>query len=167
MKKVFLVFVLTFLFKFGFSQKLKINSESQITIDTIVTFDSLSSVEIYNGIKKWSSANFNNIKEVTIYDTPDEIQFRYIQNVENGYGSSTTPIKTTLTIKIKTGKIRAEFSKMSWAEHGNTYESVLIKNDGTFRDNKPSRSMLLSTENNFITCIQNIYKAIMVKEDNW
>lgn len=165
MKKLALFLFLVSIFKIGFSQKIKVSSENQIIIDSIITIDSIPNTEIYNGIKKWASSNFKNIKEVMIFDSPEEIQYRYIQDIDNG--STLIPIYTTLTIKIKTGKIKLEFSKMSWAEYGTTYESVLIKNDGTFRDNKPSRNMIKSTEDNFKLTLQNILKNINSKNDNW
>ena len=63
------------LFNTGFTQKLKINSDKQIVIDTTVYFDSISSVNIHKALKKWASTKFENVNESIIYDTPEEIHF--------------------------------------------------------------------------------------------
>ena len=75
MKKSIFILVLMVLFNTGFTQKLKINSDKQIVIDTTVYFDSISSVNIYKALKKWASTNFENVNESIIYDTPEEIHF--------------------------------------------------------------------------------------------
>ncbi len=95
--KRFLMFLFLMAFiSIGHSQKVKINSEKRIVIDSVVYFDTLSVNEIYNAVKKWSVSSFVNVKEVTVYDIPEEVQFRYVQNVDNGYGF--TPINTTINI---------------------------------------------------------------------
>lgn len=158
------LFLMAFI-SIGYSQKVKINSEKRIVIDSVVSFDTLSVNEIYNAVKKWSVTNFENVKEVTVYDSPEEIHFRYVQNVDNGYGF--TPINTTIIIKIKKGKMRIEFSNMSWRDGGTLFESVYLKNDGTLRDNKPCRTTYLSVESNFKLGIDGIAKNLKQSKDNW
>ncbi len=164
--KRFLMFLFLMAFiSIGHSQKVKINSEKRIVIDSVVYFDTLSVNEIYNAVKKWSVSSFVNVKEVTVYDIPEEVQFRYVQNVDNGYGF--TPINTTITIKIKKGKMRIEFANMSWRDGGTLFESVYLKNDGTLRDNKPCRTNYFSIESNFKLCVDGIAKNLKEPKDSW
>ena len=149
----------------GHSQKVKISSEKRIVVDSVVSFDTLSVNEIYNAVKKWSVSNFVNVKEVTVYDSPEEIHFRYVQNVDNGYGF--TPINTTVIIKIKKGKMRIEFANMSWRDGGTLFESVYLKNDGTLRDNKPCRTNYFSIESNFKLFVDGIVKNLKEPKDSW
>lgn len=156
--------ILSLIVQMGYSQKLKIDSDQKVLIDTIVSIDSVSVQNIYNAVKKWGASNFNNLKEVTVLDTPEEIQFRFIQQVSNGMAMNS--IYTTLNIKIKEGKFKAEYSNLSWVGQSATFENSLVK-EGKFRDNKPSRQMISSTEENFKSSISSLSKQINSKTEEW
>ena len=155
------------LFNTGFSQKLKINSEKQIVIDTTVYFDSISSVNIYKAVKKWAATNFENVNESIIYDTPEEIQFRYSQKVVSSIGGR-WKVYGTLIVKIKNGKLNIEFSKMSTTKNKEgAIENVLLKNNGTFRIAFNWRSMIIAIEEQFKVSVENISKNVKSKNENW
>ena len=148
-----------------YSQTIKINSEKNIIVDTVVTLDTIKANIIYDAIKKWAQTNFNNVKEVTVLDSPSEIQFRFIKKLSNGIGD--VPYKITLNIKIKDAKMRLEYSNMSWAEGGTSFESVYIKNDGTLRDNKPSKNTFKACEASLKENVIGISKNIYSKPNDW
>lgn len=165
MKKAIFLLLFTVFSSACYCQNLKINSESKIIIDSVLILENVNEENIYTGLKKWAASTFNNVKEVSVFDTPQEIQYRFVQNVSNGL--TQIPIYTSLSIKIKPGKLKAEFSKMSWVDAGTTFESVLILKDGTLRDNKPSRNLIKSTEDNFKFYIEGIFKTVTAKPENW
>ncbi len=167
MKKLALLLILTSIFKLGISQKLKINSEKQIVIDTTIYFDSTTSANIYKAVKKWAATNLENVNETIIYDTPEEIQFRYRQKVVSSIGGKWN-VSRTLIVKIKDGKLNMEFSKMSTTkDKSGAIENVLLKNNGTFRIAFNWQSMITAIEDQFTICAETISKNIHTKNDNW
>lgn len=168
MKKAILTLILASLINLGFSQKLKINEEKQISIDSTLYFDSTSSSDIYKALKKWAATNFDNVKDVTIYDTPEEIQFRYKEKVVSSNGGKWN-VDRILIVKIKNGKLNIEFSKMLVSNIGGTIpiENVLLKNNGTFRIASSWRLMIIAIEDQFKLSTEIISKNIKAKKDNW
>lgn len=149
------------------AQSLKITENGDLTIDSIVSFDSSSVEKIYNSVKKWSLSSFNNLKEVLVLDTPEEIQFRFIQNFSNGM-SNEIPVYTTLNIKIKSNRAKFTYSNLTYVQGNTSFESLLILKDGTLRNNKPSNSLRQSAVSNFVrdvNGVQNAHKEM--KSETW
>lgn len=128
MRKTILLLILFHLSKLALAQQLKINLEKQIGIDTIVNYDSITSDLLYKSIKKWAASNFENVKDITIYDTPEEIQFKYNQYIKSSLGGG-WKIKGTFGLKIKDGKVKFELYKISFVTSiiTSTFESTLLK----------------------------------------
>lgn len=147
------------------AQKLKMNSESNLlTIDTVLSLDTMKANVIYTKIKSWAATKFKSPEKVIVSDIPNsEITFRYISPIKqmgvliNFYYS--------YTIKIKDGKIKTQLFAISDVEYNKPIEQVVLKKDGTPRDTYKKNIKQFEeegTSNNI-----SLFKALSKPEEKW
>lgn len=159
MKPFFIICFVFLLIPYSYSQDFRITSENKIVIDSIVNFDTTSSVRLYNAVKKWGASNFNNAKEVLVFDTPEEIHYRFLHNIDR------IDFYTTAIIRIKDGKIKFEYSNINWLQNNTSLESVMITKQGQLRKNNIADKLMANFKIRFIKDIENINKALNQSND--
>jgi hypothetical protein len=156
MKQLMMIALMTCSTLISFGQNLHIDKDGSVLIDSIVKLDSVKSSMIYKSVKDWASNNFNNIKEVTVIDSPEMMQFRYLQTGILYCGTNQS-LYTTLKIDIREGKYRISFTNIQGIES-------YIK-DGELRMDRGGYKMYKSIEDNFKSCVININKVLNRKDE--
>jgi len=162
MKQLMMIALMTCSTLISFGQNLHIDKDGSVLIDSIVKLDSVKSSMIYKSVKDWASNNFNNIKEVTVIDSPEMIQFRYLQTGIL-YCGTNQEAYTTLKIEIREGKYRISFTNIQFKNGGNGLEGYI--KDGELRMDRGGYKMYKSIEDNFKSCVININKVLNRKDE--
>ena len=88
------------------------NRSEYLIYEEVQTFETLSSIELQTKIKNWGSTAFNNLNEVLVGETSEQMVFNYVsQSLYRKSMGTTSRIGwyIRLVVQIKEGKIRMLF----------------------------------------------------------
>lgn len=134
MKTIIVLLILCPVLSFGQKENLLVNGElpldsfyqdksTMLIFSNVSLFDSLKQGALVTKVNNWGATHFNNLKEVLVGETDDQLTFNFI---DKSYYIKSLGIKTAmswyirLTIQFKDGKI-----KYSFYDDGNLRTSVL------------------------------------------
>jgi len=88
------------------------NRSEYLIYEEVQTFETLSSIELQTKIKNWGSTAFNNLNEVLVGETSEQMVFNYVSQSlyrESMGRASRIGWYIRLVVQIKEGKIRMLF----------------------------------------------------------